>query len=737
MPSSSSPGQPGGDGGFASQPSATARPPWNRGKRILLIAAPMALILVIALVAYLALWNGNDGETARDKTGGSASGRAPHRIDENLAYEFTEAYLNVAPDRKFSFETQYDLEPYGELRRPGHFTGAIAIYIDAGLSIEAPDASLQQSDGKVTIEPKGTALEGVVESDDPDAALSEGELVDLSRAREWGFSDQYFIVQKRDPKTGEALAKPLVTRFTVEKKAGKPVVSVAVDDQGVGHFTWGAVDGATTYYILSMDITRFGPEIIGATSNTEWTTIEDDKYLQEHLGGDDPVSGQNQEFETVNFSEDLLRDPDNIIEADEQVVTEKVYGVVAAVDEEISAFAPIDSTAIVKSLPQAVAWNAAEEMKASPRHVATFDGIPTRMPISMADGTTLLRPVVIDVAGVERGDTIIADADDAGNLSNQRAAVAISVPYTVKGTMFGGTYSISDYSESTYLSEVRRIADRNIQAQTKTGAANGYSYSAAKIDLSVVDVSTSAPTVPYGISASNSFTEYLAANMIAGSQYIDVSMYVDDKTGIAVNDAFNEALAQNPYILGIDDMNYVGKQAVLKVTYRAPQEERASEQQAISNEVDRVVAQIISDGMSEEQKVRAINDYIAAATVYDYDALKSIDLGTMDEFPHAWTPTGPLLDHKAVCGGYAVAFKVLADKAGLEAVYVSGVADGEPHAWNKVRVANAWRVVDVTWNDADWQPNAYLLLTDEQASKSRLQGDSFMIDSLVGNYAAR
>jgi len=73
----------------------------------------------------------------------------------------------------------------------------------------------------------------------------------------------------------------------------------------------------------------------------------------------------------------------------------------------------------------------------------------------------------------------------------------------------------------------------------------------------------------------------------------------------------------------------------------------------------------------------------------------------------------------------------------LEAVYVSGVADGEPHAWNKVRVANAWRVVDVTWNDADWQPNAYLLLTDEQANKSRLQGDSFMIDSLVGNYAAR
>ena len=118
--------------------------------------------------------------------------------------------------------------------------------------------------------------------------------------------------------------------------------------------------------------------------------------------------------------------------------------------------------------------------------------------------------------------------------------------------------------------------------------------------------------------------------------------------------------------------------------------------------------------MNDEQKAKAINDYITKTASYDYDALDAINSDKIDNFKHAWTPAGILLDKKAICGGYAVTFKVLSDKIGLKAMYVSGLANGVPHAWNKVNVNGVWKVIDVTWNDSAKEPNKYYLLTDKQ-----------------------
>ena len=60
--------------------------------------------------------------------------------------------------------------------------------------------------------------------------------------------------------------------------------------------------------------------------------------------------------------------------------------------------------------------------------------------------------------------------------------------------------------------------------------------------------------------------------------------------------------------------------------------------------------------------------------------------------------TGP------VCEGYARAFKVLCDAAGIPCVLVDGQATNssgqtEAHMWNYAQVDGAWYAVDVTWND--------------------------------------
>lgn len=53
----------------------------------------------------------------------------------------------------------------------------------------------------------------------------------------------------------------------------------------------------------------------------------------------------------------------------------------------------------------------------------------------------------------------------------------------------------------------------------------------------------------------------------------------------------------------------------------------------------------------------------------------------------------------AVCEGYAKAFQLLLNAAGIENAYIVGKANGEGHAWNQVKLGNEWYNVDITWND--------------------------------------
>ncbi|MGN0817818.1 MAG: transglutaminase domain-containing protein [Candidatus Coproplasma sp.] len=56
----------------------------------------------------------------------------------------------------------------------------------------------------------------------------------------------------------------------------------------------------------------------------------------------------------------------------------------------------------------------------------------------------------------------------------------------------------------------------------------------------------------------------------------------------------------------------------------------------------------------------------------------------------------------AVCEGYAKAFSLLLNACGVENVYVTGMSNGEGHAWNMVKIDGAWYWYDLTWDD---QPN--------------------------------
>lgn len=103
---------------------------------------------------------------------------------------------------------------------------------------------------------------------------------------------------------------------------------------------------------------------------------------------------------------------------------------------------------------------------------------------------------------------------------------------------------------------------------------------------------------------------------------------------------------------------------------------------------------------TDYEKALYIHDYLVLNTEYDsatYERMQaSPDQSIMDD---AGTAYGCLVNHLAVCDGYAKAFHLLMNHLGIEAGRVSGIADGGSHAWNYLALDGDYYYIDVTWDD--------------------------------------
>ena len=135
-----------------------------------------------------------------------------------------------------------------------------------------------------------------------------------------------------------------------------------------------------------------------------------------------------------------------------------------------------------------------------------------------------------------------------------------------------------------------------------------------------------------------------------------------------------------------------------------------------------IIKNIIKNGMSDFDKVKAINDYMLKNVSYDMENYKN------NTIPAAsYTALGALEKKVAVCAGYAKMFRLLATTAGLECTYVTGDTPYGYHAWNQVKVDGKWYNIDVTWNDPDCEKDEnghyycgcyeYFLLSNEDFEK--------------------
>ena len=118
-------------------------------------------------------------------------------------------------------------------------------------------------------------------------------------------------------------------------------------------------------------------------------------------------------------------------------------------------------------------------------------------------------------------------------------------------------------------------------------------------------------------------------------------------------------------------------------------------------EAQRVADELITSGMSDYEVVKTLHDYLVTHCDYDY----RVDIGNMPFV--SYQAEGALLKGTAVCGGYAKAFELLLDAAGIPNVTITGFAGGY-HAWNLVEVDGAWYHVDATWDDPTVRGGDYI-----------------------------
>lgn len=128
-----------------------------------------------------------------------------------------------------------------------------------------------------------------------------------------------------------------------------------------------------------------------------------------------------------------------------------------------------------------------------------------------------------------------------------------------------------------------------------------------------------------------------------------------------------------------------------------------------------IISQIPA-GSSDYDKMLFVHDYIADHCEYDFDSMH-------EDMKGLWhTSYGALVEHKAVCSGYAEGFQYIMNLLGIEGGVVSGYSYlGGSHAWNYVVLDGKYYWLDVTWDDVDEDKpqHTYFLYNDEQMLRTR------------------
>lgn len=178
-----------------------------------------------------------------------------------------------------------------------------------------------------------------------------------------------------------------------------------------------------------------------------------------------------------------------------------------------------------------------------------------------------------------------------------------------------------------------------------------------------------------------------------------VSYVFSDITANRAGELFFMFSYANPQYYFISNGYLSGGGAIFPIIYDAFANgtARKSETTKVKAQIDAMETQI-AKGSTEVEKAQIAHDLIIKKVKYDHD----YDSSTPNTIYHQ-SAYSVLRENYTVCAGYAKAFEILMNGAGIDAISVTSAG----HAWNLVCLNDSWYQVDCTWDDTDGQYEGY------------------------------
>lgn len=152
------------------------------------------------------------------------------------------------------------------------------------------------------------------------------------------------------------------------------------------------------------------------------------------------------------------------------------------------------------------------------------------------------------------------------------------------------------------------------------------------------------------------------------------------------------------------------------------------QENALTAEIENVIESFdFESGTNDFKKIRKIYDYICGNIYYDNDNLNN------DDYTLKFTAYAALMDKTAVCQGYATLLYRMMEEAGIDAKVVTGISNGQNHAWNIVELNDVYYYLDSTW-DADVYEYNYYLKNEADFSSSHLTDYSIFDQDFFAAY---
>lgn len=588
-------------------------------------------------------------------------------------------------------------------------------------------------------------------------------------------------------------------------------VQFAVQDDGGLGISWDKVDGAKEYkvYMKTIDPTLKDPSesvtlsLLATTSDTSINTLDFDPVTESRQQraaddaekwGDAGASNytQNSQFEglvigddedRVYYNREQTKEGAQGLEVTYAPTKDKVKAtsitVVAVGDKSDDQQSPFQFQSInnvLGQIPVEKAFNVNSDwVQQTPDDPKAALGHRLITYVTMADGTAASIVNDIDVSKMTSTQSTMTEGSDEGDPSTwtKRSYTRLEIPYTVRNTLLSGTFVLDGTNWPGGADEISRAATDQLQAMAKANPAVGTPQRVSSSDdvdwesiQNAQKPATDMADVPYPVSGSSDYVKFVASNIMAGNMYLDITKYANEIGAPSIYDVVGEACAQNPMTMvwpggmKVNERTEGDKVTVALYINGLNAEGEDNDIPALNKKreetykvIKQIVADAVQDGMSDAEKVKALDAALSNRLSYDWDSYylntgqgDKADVDPMDVWKHRGYAAYELLDdNRVVCSGYAAIFKACADEAGIKSLYVTGTVPPQPgsdnngHAWNLVNVDGSWKVVDVTWDDTDRgdsQSNGTYLLLDQKDPKldGRVYDSDSLLDSVVEDY---